>query len=77
MEVYPMYSMTSLPRKVHFSAVFQMFSFLNSKHNGVAVFNPTKPEIDTTQFPTAHWSVTPYGTCKEDVPSNAPTLRCT
>ena len=36
------------------------------------VFDPTEPEIDETQFSREDWSATPYGSCTEDVPPNAP-----
>ena len=70
-----MASMMALPREGHLKIVFQMFSFLKSKHNGVMVFDPTESDIDQTQFPTEDWSATPYGPCKEDIPSNAPAPR--
>ena len=45
--------------------------FLKSNHNDIAVFDPTDPEIDQTQFPT-DWSTTPYGVRREIAPSNVP-----
>ena len=66
-----MASMMALPREYYLSAVLQMISFLKNKHNGVAVFDPTDPRIDQTQFPTEDWSKTPHGPCKEDTPSSA------
>ena len=72
MEVFAMASMMALTREGYLDALFKMFSFLKSKHNGVTVFDPTELEIDQTQFPTEDWSATPYGLCKEDVPLNAP-----
>ena len=62
-----MASVTSLPRKSHLEAVFQMCLFLKSKHNGVTVFDPTEPDIDITQFPTECWPATSYSSCKEHV----------
>ena len=59
MEVPAMVSMMALPREGHFNAVFKMFSFLKSKHNGFSVFDLTKSEIDQTKFPTKYWSATP------------------
>ena len=67
-----MASMMALPREVHLNVVLQMFSFLRSKHNSASVFDPSEPEIDQTQFLTEDWSETPCGSCKEDIPSNAP-----
>ena len=75
MEVSAMASMMALPREGHLKVVFQMFAFLKSKHNGVMVFDPTEPDIDLSQFPSEDWSATPYGPCKEDIPSNAPPPR--
>ncbi len=69
-------SMMALPREGHLKAIFQMFAFLKTKHNGVMVFDPTEPDIDLSKFPTEDWSATPYGgVCKEDIPSNAPSPR--
>ena len=39
------------------------------------MFDPTELEIDLNQFPTEDWSATPYGSCKEDIPLNAPPPR--
>ena len=68
-------SMMALPREGHLKAIFQMFAFLKTKHNGVMVFDPTEPDIDLSKFPTEDWSATPYGVRKEDIPSNAPSPR--
>ena len=70
-----MASMIALPRKGHLRAVFQILSFLKSEYNDIAVFDSTDPEIDQTQFPTKDLSTTPYGPCKGDAPSNAPSPR--
>ena len=64
-----------LPREGHLDAVFHMFVFLKRKHNGVMVFDPTETEIDINKFPREDWSATPYGVCKEEIPSNAPEPR--
>ena len=72
MEVSAMASVMALPRQGHLNTVFQMFSFLKSKHNGVMVFDPTEPNIDLSQFPIEDWSASPYSPCKEDLPTNAP-----
>ena len=76
MKVSTMDSMMVLTREGYLNAVFQMFLFLKSKHNGVPVFDHAEPEIYQTQFPTEDWSATPHGSCKEDAPSNAPAPRC-
>ena len=67
--------MIDLPREGHLSVVLQILSFLKRKHNGVAAFDPTDPEIDQTQFPTKFCSETPCGPRKEDVSFNAPAPR--
>ena len=72
MEVSAMASMMALPREGHLDAVFHIFAFLKSKHNGVTVFDPSEPDIDESQFPREDWSATPYGDCNEEIPSNAP-----
>ena len=62
---------TDLPREGHLIAVLRMLSFIKSKNNSVTVFDHAETEIDQTQFPTEDWSVAPYVTCKEDIPSEA------
>ena len=64
MQMSTMASMMDLPREGHFDDVIQMLSFLNIKHNGVTVFDPSEPEIGLDQFPTEYWSTTYYGACK-------------
>ena len=68
-------SMMALPHEGHLDAVFHMFAFQKRKHNGVIVFYQTEPEIDINKFPREDWSATPYGECKEEIPSNAPDHR--
>ena len=75
MDASSMASIMTLPREGHSKAVFNFFSFLQSEYNGVTVFDPNKPEIDKTQFPTEYWSVMNCGTCKEHVPPNASSPR--
>ena len=62
MEVSAIASMMALLCEGHLASVFQIFLFLEKKHSGVTVFDPTDPKIDQTQFLTEDWSVTPYGT---------------
>ena len=75
METSAMASMMALPREGHLKVVFQMFGFLKVRHNAVMVFDPSEPDLDETQFPREDWSATPYGSCNEDIPSNAPEPR--
>ena len=75
METSALASMMAFPHEGHIDAVFHVFAFLKRKHNGVIVFDPTEPEIDFNKFPREDWSATPYGECKEEIPSNAPEHR--
>ena len=75
METSALASMMALPRTNHLSAVYHMFSFLKSNHNGVMVFDPTEPDLDVSKFPEEDWSASAYGECKEELPSNAPESR--
>ena len=68
-------STMALPREGHLKAIFQMFAFLKSKHNGVTVFDPIEPDVDETKFPNEDWPGTVYGECKEVIPENAPEPR--
>ena len=43
MEVSSMASMMTLPRESHLNVVFQMFSFLKSKHTVLTVFDLNEP----------------------------------
>ena len=36
------------------------------------VFDPTESKINESKIQREDWTATPYGACKEDVPSNAP-----
>ena len=49
-----------------------MFTFLKACHNGVMLFNLTKPDIDKSKFQREDWTATPYWTCKEDIQWNDP-----
>ena len=70
-----MASVIALPRQGHLSEVSHMLSFLKSEYNAVVVFDLTETEIYQTRLPTINWSVTLYGPCKEDAPSDAPVPR--
>ena len=76
MKVSVMNSIIDIPLQGHLIIVFQMFSFLKSKHNGVILFDPTEPKIELTQFLTKDWFTTPYSPRKEYFSSNAPVSRC-
>ena len=72
MEVSAMASMMAMPREGHLEQLFHMFAFLNVKHNSAMVFDPSVPDIDDSQFVREDWTASPYGECKEEVPSNMP-----
>ena len=67
----PMAFVMAPPRERYLSTVFQMLSFLRSKHNDMAVFDPSNTKIDLAQFITECCSVTPYGACKYDGPTDS------
>ena len=66
-----MASMMALPREGHLKPVFQMFLSLKSKYTGVAVFDPTEPDVKLNQFTNEDWSTIPCVICKEDLSSIA------
>ncbi len=72
METSAMASMMAMPRQGHLEQLYHMFAFLNTKHNGCMVFDPTVPDIDESLFVKEDWSATPYGVHKEALPDNAP-----
>ena len=50
METSALASMMALAREGNLLAIFQMFAFLRSNHNGVMVFDPTEPDLDENKF---------------------------
>ena len=50
METSDLVSMMALPIESRLGQLYHIFSFLKCKHNVVIVFDPTKPEIDKSQF---------------------------
>ena len=50
METSAMASIMALSREGYLNTLFHVFSFFKTKHNGVMVFDPTKPDIDENQF---------------------------
>ena len=75
MEVSAMASMMTSPREGHLQQLYQMFSFLKAKHNGVLVFDATEPNIDRNIFVKEDWSAAAYGECVEELPINMPEPR--
>ena len=55
MENSDMASIMALPRKGHLKVLFQMFAFLNNKHNAFMVFDPTEPDINESKFNNEDW----------------------
>ena len=68
-------SHVDLPRQGHFEQVLHIFGYLKKHHNAEMMFDPTKPDIDMSQFEKQDWSKTIYGEFTEDMPPNAP-LTC-
>lgn len=50
MEVSAMASMMASPREEHLQQLFQTFSFLKAKYNGVMVFDSSEPNINRDLF---------------------------
>ena len=75
METSALASMMALAREGNLLAIFQMFAFLRSNHNGVMVFDPTEPDLDENKFQKEDWSSTVYGECDEIIPENMPKPR--
>ena len=71
-EVSMMSSHVDLPRQGHFEQVIHIFGYLKKHQNAEIVFDPTKPDIDMSQFEKQDWSQTIYGELNEDMPPNAP-----
>ena len=70
-----MATVMAMPRSGHLTTLYQMFSYLKSRHNGVMVFDSSEPALDESQFPREDWSAAPYGACEEELPPNAPEPR--
>jgi hypothetical protein len=63
------------PREGHLRAVFQVFAYLNNKHNARLIYDPTYPRIDPNLFKSDENWTTFYGDVKEAIPRIAPTPR--
>ena len=74
MEFSAIASAMALSRKNHLSAVFQMLLFPKSKHNGVTVFDFSRPDANLTQLQTKHQSTSTYVSYNEGDHTNGPTL---
>jgi hypothetical protein len=73
-EVSMLASHLALPRAGHLEAVFQIFAYLNVKHNMLMAYDPTYPEIDLRDFKDCDWKHF-YDDATEPVPVNAPSPR--
>ena len=62
----------SLPIQVHFEQVLHIFGYLKKHHNSEMVFDPTKPDIDMSQFENKYLSQNINVKLAEDMHPNAP-----
>ena len=60
-EVSMMSSHLAMPGQGHLEALYHIFGYLKAHHNGEMPFDPSYPEIDTSQFVRQDWSKTVYG----------------
>ena len=77
LEVSLMSSHLALPREGHLEALFHMFAYLRKYHNAEMLFDPSRPQVDTSAFPRQDWT---YSTMsdeemKEVLPPNMPQPR--
>jgi hypothetical protein len=63
-----------LPHEGHLEALLHLFAYLNKKHDGRIIFNPSYPTIDMTVFKECDWKHF-YGILHEAIPPNAPLPR--
>ncbi len=73
-EVSELASYLALPRQGHLEAVFQLFNFLEKRHNARIVFDPSYPTIEMGAFKECDWKAF-YGNVQEAIPPNAPVPR--
>ena len=72
-EASMMASFMVAPRQGHLNQLYHIFAYLKNKHNCEMVFNPTEPDINTSDFQLEDWSCSVYNGVQEKVPTNAPT----
>ena len=60
METSAMDSTMAIPREGHPEQLLHMFAYLRIKNNSSMVFDPTKPDIDDSQFVCEDWSASAY-----------------
>ena len=74
-EVSMMSSHLAMPRQGHLEMLLHIFGYLKVHHNAEMPFDPTYPEIDSSQFVRQDWSKTVYGEVEEELPPNMPKPR--
>ena len=74
-EVSKLASHMALPREGHLKAIFHVFAYLKCKHNARMVFDPTYPDIVSSDFKDDKDWKEFYGNVKEPIPLNKPTPR--
>lgn len=55
-EVFMLSSHMAMPREGHIEAVFRTFSYLNSKHTMLMIFDPSYADIKMEQFKICNWN---------------------
>ena len=70
-EVSMLSSYLSCPREGHFTALLQIFAYLQSHHNTRVVFDPSYRDIDEVFIEKKDWSDF-YNVEEERIPDNAP-----
>jgi hypothetical protein len=73
-EVSMLASHLALPRAGHLEVVFQIYAYLNIKHNTLMAYDLTYPEVDMRDFKDCDWKHF-YGDVEEPIPTNAPPPR--
>ena len=70
-EVSTLASQMAMPREGHLEEIFQVFAYLNIKHNSRLVLDLTYPVIPQNTFQMHEWTNF-YGNIKEAIPPDAP-----
>ena len=74
-------SCSVLPREGYLQQLFQIFAYLDNKHNVERIFDQSIPNIDQSQFEKQDWSDSVYyasdidGKLKEKIPTDMPRSR--
>ena len=70
-EASMMASYMASPRQGHLEQVYHIFAYLKLHHNCEMIFDPTEPEINSSDFPEENWSTSVYNGAQEFLPTNA------